>query len=153
MDLSDFVHSGAQTGFETLVSRFVVRARGKVVWEAGHVGDFVFEIVGVFVALRVADIFHEAGDGVAEMQRDGLGFGLVDVFEDLAIGGVEGVGFGSERELDSGLGESEIALGCAEEIEGVFGGEGDGEGARFGEADVFAGHADHAAGQIEWVFA
>src|SRR5258706_13010668 len=38
-DFANFVHSGAQTGFETLVSRFVVGAGGKVVWEAGHVGE------------------------------------------------------------------------------------------------------------------
>src|SRR5882672_5371829 len=90
-DFANFVHSGAQTSLKTLVSRFVVCARGKVVWEAGHVGDFVFEIMGVFVALRVADIFHEAGDGVAKMERDGIGFGLVHVFEDVAIGGIERV--------------------------------------------------------------
>src|SRR5258706_10747343 len=38
-DFANFVHSGAQTGFEALVSRFVVGAGGKVVWEAGHVGE------------------------------------------------------------------------------------------------------------------
>src|ERR1700757_1048854 len=118
-DFANFVHSGAQTGFKTLVSRFVVGAQGKVVWEAGHVGDFVVEIMGVFVGLSVADIFHEAGDGVAEMERDGIGFGFVDVLEDFAVGGVGGVGFWSERKVDGGLGEGEIAFGSAEEIEGV----------------------------------
>jgi len=37
------------------------------------------------------------------MERDGIGFGFVDVFEDLAVGGVESVGFWSEGEIDGGL--------------------------------------------------
>ncbi len=51
------------------------------------------------------------------------------------------------------MGEREIAFGYAEKIEGVFGRKSDGERAGFGEADVFAGHADQAAGEIERVFA
>src|SRR6266478_8817334 len=46
-----------------------------------------------------------------------------------------------------------MAFGRAEKIEGIFRGESDGEGAGFGEADVFAGYADHAAGEIERIFA
>src|SRR5437016_14307959 len=46
-----------------------------------------------------------------------------------------------------------MTFGRAEEIEGVLGGERDGESAGFGEADVFAGHADYAAREIERVFA
>src|SRR5882762_5325199 len=46
-----------------------------------------------------------------------------------------------------------MAFGRAEKIEGTFRGESDGEGAGFGEADVFAGHADHAARKIERIFA
>jgi len=38
-------------------------------------------------SLGVADILHETGDGVAEMEGDGIGFGLLDVFEDGAVAG------------------------------------------------------------------
>ncbi len=69
----------------------VVRAGGEVVGEAGHVGDFVGVVVGVLVAGTVADVFHEAGDRVAEMKRNGIGFSFVDVFEDVAVGDVDGV--------------------------------------------------------------
>src|SRR5882724_10818368 len=41
----------------------------------------------------------------------------------------------------------------AEEVERVFCSEGDGEGPGFGKADVFAGHPNHAAREIERVFA
>jgi hypothetical protein len=70
-DFANFVHSGAQTRLKTLVSRFVVCARGKVVWEAGHVGDFVFEIMGVFVALGIADIFMRPVTALRRWSRTG----------------------------------------------------------------------------------
>ncbi len=115
--------------------------------------SFLVEIVGVFVALAVADIFHEARDGIAKMQRDGVRFGFVHVFHDFAISSVNGIGFWRERQIDGGLREREIAFGHAQKIESILGGESDGERAGFGEADVFAGHADQAAGEIERVFA
>ena len=138
---------------EALVCRFVVGAAGKVVREAGHVGDLVVEIVGVFVAFAVADVFHEAGDGVAKVEWDGIGFGFADIVEDLAVGGVHGVGFGRERKIDDGLREGEVPFGRAKKIESVARGEREGEGAGFGEADIFTGHADDAAGEIEAIFA
>ena len=147
------VRAEAEALFEALVGGLVVGAAGEIVGEAGHVGNFFFEIVGVFVAFAVANIFHEAGDGVAEMERDGIGFGFVHVFEDFAVGGVNGIGFWRERKIDGGLREREIAFGGAEKIEGVFGGESDGERAGFGEADIFAGHAHQAAREIERFFA
>jgi hypothetical protein len=51
------------------------------------------------------------------------------------------------------LRQREITFWHAEKIESVFGGESDGERAGFGEADVFAGHAHQAAGEIERIFA
>ena len=48
----------AEAGFEALVGGLVVGAAGEIVGEAGHVGDFFFEIVGIFVALTIADVFH-----------------------------------------------------------------------------------------------
>src|SRR5258707_6854462 len=55
---TDFVEALAETLLEALVGGLVVGAAGEVVGEAGHVGDFIIELVGVFVALTIADIFH-----------------------------------------------------------------------------------------------
>ena len=139
--------------FESLVCRFVVCAAGKVVWEAGHVGELVVEIVGVFVAFAIADVFHESGDGVAKVERNGIGLGFADIVEDLAVGGVDGIRFGREGEIDHGLREGQVAFGSAEKIESIACSEGEGEGAGFGEADIFTGHADDASREIQAIFA
>ena len=152
-DFANFVEALAEALFEALVSGLIVSAAGEIVGEAGHVGDFIIEVVGIFVALAVADVFHEAGYGVANVEGHGLGFGLVNIVDDLSVGSVDGIGFWREREIDGGLGEGEMAFGRAEEIESVLSGESDGEGAGFGEADVFAGYAHHAPGEIKRVFA
>jgi hypothetical protein len=55
---ANFVEALAQTLLETLVRGLVVGAAGEIVGEAGHVGDSIIEVVGVFVTLAVADIFH-----------------------------------------------------------------------------------------------
>ena len=78
---------------EALVGGLVVGAAGEIVREAGHVGHSIIEIVSVFVALPVADVFHEAGDGVADVERHRFGLGFVNVIDDLAVGSVNGVGF------------------------------------------------------------
>src|SRR5580692_6631665 len=95
--LANFVKASAKALFEALVGGLVVRAAGKIVGKAGHVCHFFFEIVGVFVAFAVANVFHKAGDGVAEVQGNGVGFGFVHVIEDIAIGSVNGIGLWRER--------------------------------------------------------
>jgi len=152
-EFADFGEAGAEAGFEALVGRFVPGTGGKIFGEAGHVSDFFVEVVGVFVAFAIADVFHEAGDGVAKTQRNGIGFGLADIGHHGAVSGVESVGLGRKRKIDGGLGEREMAFWGAEKIESIFGGESDGESAGFGEADVFTGHANHAASEIERIFA
>ena len=109
--------------------------------------------MSVFIAFAVADVFHESGNGVAEVQGNGIGFGFLHVVDDFAIGSVNGIGLWSECEIDGGLGEGEMAFGSAKKIESIFCGESDRERAGFGQADVFTGHAHHAAGEIERVFA
>jgi hypothetical protein len=121
--------------------------------QAFHVGDAAFDIVGVLVVLAVVERLHELGGRVAQVERDGLGGGGFDVGEDGAVGGVDGVRFGREGEVDDGLGEGEVAFGRAEEVHGVAGGEAEVEGFGRGEADVFDGHADDAAGDVHGVFA
>src|SRR6266850_6694796 len=112
--LANFVEALAEALFEALVGGLIVGAAGEIVGEAGHVGDLIVEIVGVFVALAVADIFHQSGYGVAEVEGDGISFGFLDVFEDGAVAGVESVGFGRKRKIDGGLRESQMTLGRAE---------------------------------------
>src|SRR5690242_15672447 len=46
-----------------------------------------------------------------------------------------------------------MTFGSAQKIERIFCRKSHGESTRFGEADIFAGHAHHAAGEIERVFA
>src|SRR5712691_11562930 len=101
--LANFVEARAEARFEALVSGLVIRAAGEIVGEAGHVGDFIIEVVCVLVALAVADIFHEAGDSVAYVERHRFGLGFVNVVDDFTIGSVNGVGFWREREIDGGL--------------------------------------------------
>src|SRR5260370_26049356 len=103
--LTNFVEALAEALLEALVGGLVVSAAGEIVREAGHVCDFIIEIVGVFVALAVTDIFHEASDGVADVERHWLVFGFVNVIDDFAVGGVNRVGLRREREIHGGLSE------------------------------------------------
>ena len=146
-------HAGGELAFAALFCGVVVAAGGERGWEAGHVGDAVFQVVGVLVVLAVVELAHEGGGGVAEVEGDGLGGGGFDVGEDGSVGFVDGVRFGGEGEPGDGLGEGEVAFGVTEEVHGVAGGEAEIEGLGGGEADVFYGHADDAAGDVHGVFA
>src|SRR5258708_36576611 len=115
--LANFVEALAEALLEALVGGLVVGAAGEIVGEAGHVGNFIIEIVGVFVAFAVADILHEAGDGIADVERHRFGFGFVNVIDDFAVGSVNGIGFWRERQIDGGLGDGEMSFGGAEAIE------------------------------------
>ncbi len=83
----------------------------------------------------------------------GFGGGGFDVGEHGVVGGVDGVGFGCESEVDDGLREGEAAFRLTEEVHGVAGGEAEVERFGGGEADVFDGHADDAARDVHGVFA
>ena len=83
----------------------VVAAVLEVVGEALHGRYFAFDVVGVLVVLAVVELLHELGGGVAQVERDGLGGVGFDVGEDFSVGGVDGVGFGREGEVDDGLRE------------------------------------------------
>ncbi len=116
-----------------------------------HGRCFAFDVVGVLVVLAVVELFHELGGGIAQVEGDGFGGVGFDVGADLAVGGVDGVGFGCEGEVDDGLGEGEFPFGGAEEVHGVAGGEAEVEGFGGGEANVFDRHADDAAGDVHRV--
>ena len=97
----------------------VVDAIAQAVREALHVGDFVFDVMGILVAFAIAKAFHQAGGGVADVQRNGFGGGLFYILLDGCVGGIEGVGFGGGAEIDDGLRQGEIAFGHADEVDGV----------------------------------
>ena len=90
---ADFVKALPQARFKALAGGLVVDATGEIVGEASHVGDFIIEIVGVFVAFAVANVFHEPCDGIADVERYRFGLGFVNIIDDLAVGSVNGVGF------------------------------------------------------------
>ena len=107
----------------------------------------------VLVVLAVVQLFHEARGGVAEVDRDWLRERGVDVCFDRAVGRVDGVRFGCEGKIDDGLREGEVTFRATEKMHGIAGGEAEVQGFRSGEADVFYGHTDDAAGTVHGVFA
>ena len=148
----DFFQALANPLFHPFIGRVVVHAVAQAVGQALHVGDLLFGVVGVLIVLAVAEAFHQAGGGVAQVQRDGFGGGLLDILQNRAVGGVKRVRFGRDRKIDDGLREGEIAFGHADEIDGIARGHAQRERVRFGEADVFDRHADDAAGDVERIF-
>ena len=123
------------------------------VGEAVHVGYAAFFVVGVLVAFAVVELLHKLSRGVAEVEGDGLLTGVFDLLLDGGVGGIDGIRLGREGEIDDGFGEGEVAFGGAEELHCLLGGEAEIEGFGSGQADVFNGHADDAAGEVEGIFA
>ncbi len=96
--------------FTALVGGVVVGAVGEGIGQALHGGNLGSEVVGVLVVFAVIERFHKLCGGVAQVERDRLGCGGFNVCGDGGPGGVDGVGFGCKGEVDSGLGEGEIAF-------------------------------------------
>src|SRR5712691_4633433 len=130
--LTDFIKALAEALLEALVGGVVVGAAGEVVGQALHVGDFVLGVVGVLVAFTVAKMFHQACGRVAQVQRDGIGFGFLHIFEDFAVSGKQRVGFWRERKIHGGVCQRQVAFGRAEKIESVLGGKRDRQRVGFG---------------------
>ena len=101
-------------------------------------------VVGVAVVCAVAFVFVHSGRGIAQVQRHGMG----GVRADVGKGGfhrfVAGVAFRRQRQIDDGLGEGEVAFGCAEALVGLVGVQGEVERVRVGVADIFARDTQHA---------
>ena len=72
---------------------------------------------------------------------------------DGAVGGVDRVRLGRERQVDDGLRQREIALRLAEEVHGVLRGEAEVERLGRGQSNVLHRHAHDAAGNVHGVFA
>ena len=109
--------------------------------------------MGVAVAGAVALGFGQRRGRVAQMRRHGLGTALVDRPARGPIRRVHRVAFRHAGEVDDGLSQGQFALGTAQALQGLPGAQAQGQGARVGVADVFAGHADHAARHVQRVAA
>src|SRR5260221_8963152 len=77
--------------------------------------------VGVAVAAAVADLFHQARDGIADDRRDGLRGLFRDVTLRLGLRDVKGVGLGRQGAVDRRLRQGERALRHAQQLEGLLG--------------------------------
>ena len=113
----------------------------------------VRRVVGVLIAPSVAEVLHEAGRRVADVERHRLGGALADVLLGLAERRVDRVRLRRHREVERGLGEGQLAFGRAEEVVGVLGGQRERERGGVGVADVLGGEAHQSAGEVERVLA
>jgi len=109
--------------------------------------------MGIAILFSVAELLHQPGRRVAQVQGYGQGAVGVDVAAGGVQGDVAGVGFGGAREVGDGVGEGDGSLGQSGELERGKGAGGDDEGHRVGVADVFAGEDHHAAQDEQRVFA
>ena len=105
--------------------------------------------MGVFVILAVAQVAHQVGDRIAQVDRDRHGNGFLDIFFDFVIGRIDGITLGRGGQIYSGLSQGIIGFRHAQEIHGVLGGYGNQQGLGVGVAYVFGGKADHSSGDIE----
>ncbi len=83
--------------FHTLIGRVVIGAILQAVGQALHVGDFLFRVVGVLVALAVAEALHQLSGGVAEVEGNGFGGRLLDIMENRAISRVKRFDLGAAQ--------------------------------------------------------
>ena len=97
------------------------------------------EVMGVFVAVAVAEVLHELGGGVAEVEGNGRGLGLGGKLHRLVDGHVGGVALGGGGEVDGRLGKGDAGFGHADVVHYLEAGIGKQEGIGVGEADVFGG--------------
>ena len=116
-------------------------------------GDVTVVVVGVLVTGAVAQISHQPGGGVAEVQRHGQGAVLLHVGQGAVVGGERGVTLGREREIERRFREGQEALRHADEMDGVLRGDRDGERARVRQSDIFRRQDDEAPRHEERVLA
>ena len=75
-----------------------------------HMGELFFGIVGVLVALRVMQILHQLRGGVAQVEGHRLGEMLPGVLQALLAGEIDGVGAGSQGQIDHGVGQVDVPI-------------------------------------------
>jgi thiol:disulfide interchange protein len=82
--------------FAAFLGGLVVGVAAQRVGQAIHVGYAAFFVVGVAVALAVVELLHQPRGRVAQVQRDRLLAGVLDLALHGAPGGVDGVRLGRE---------------------------------------------------------
>ena len=107
--------------------------------------------MGVLVALAIAQSLHEPGGGIAQVQGDRLGKGVLHVRNGRGVGLVQSIGFGSGGQVDRSLGQGQGPLRKTDEVEGFLGLHGHGQGVRVRHAHVFGGKADQSPGDVKRV--
>ncbi len=110
-------------------------------------------VVSILVILAVAQLPHQFGGGVADIEGNRQGAGAADGLPDLVVGGVNRVAFGGGGQIEGGLSQGQLAFRTAQQMIGVSGLEGEGQGLRIGEADIFGGKTDQPPGDVEGLLA
>src|SRR5579872_7520611 len=87
-------HPLRQKLFATFLGGMVVATAAQGVGKAVHVGDFVFFVVRVAIALGITDFLHESRGSIAQVQRDRLLAGVLDLFLHRTVRGIDRVGLG-----------------------------------------------------------
>ncbi len=109
--------------------------------------------MGITVFITVAQLFHQLGRRIAQVQRHFQGA----VLGGRAQGGLEAhihrIAFWRAGQVGDGLGHRQFAFRAAEALLHIPGRQAQAQSPRVGVADVFAGHAYHAAGQVQGVAA
>src|SRR2546426_11345167 len=113
----------ADRALAAAVARLVVAAGTQALGQVVLLHDGVLVVVGVEVAGAVAEALHERRRGVAKVERDGERARLPHVLGGGQHGAVAGVRLGAGGEEDRRLGERDAALGEADEVDGVLGGD------------------------------
>ncbi len=87
------------------------------------------------------------------MQRHRFGRRALYILLHRAVGGVQRIRLGRQRQIDHRLRQRQIALRHADEIHGIACRHAHRERIRIGQADVFHRHAHHAPRHVERIFA
>src|SRR4029079_14978276 len=106
-----------ELSLRTKRGRHVVAAFPQRLRKIGLSGDDVtLEVVRVLVLLAVAQRLHEWRRGVAQMERDRIGTGVLEVLLDGPEAALERVRLRRKRPIHGRFGEREIALGKPDEM-------------------------------------
>ena len=109
-------------------------------------------VVGIFIVVAVAKLFHQLGGGVAQVQGDGQVACLPHQGEGIVDCHVGGVAFGAGGEVDGGLCQWDASFGPAHFHDGVEAGIGKQQGVGVCQSDVLGSGDDKATGYESGVF-
>ena len=153
LDAPDFVEPLPDARLKSLIGGMVVNAIGEAFRQAGHVRNFFFRIMRVLIAFSVADVLHQAGDCVAQVQRHRLSHCSLQILLNVAIRCINCIRFWRERQIHSGLRQREVAFRWAKKFERLHRGKRYLNGVRFGQPYVFIGHAHQSARDVQRILA